>query len=60
MDATTSSLYDPTEDENLERAGGRGLLLINAFMDEVSHNDEGNEITLVKRKQSVEAASCEG
>lgn len=45
-----SSLRDPTDPENLERAGGRGLLLINAFMDEVKHNDKGNEITLVKRK----------
>jgi anti-sigma regulatory factor (Ser/Thr protein kinase) len=44
------SLRDPTDPENLERAGGRGLLLINAFMDEVRHNDEGNEITMVKRK----------
>tara|TARA_R110002049_G_scaffold185580_3_gene353824 strand:- start:52593 stop:53498 length:906 start_codon:yes stop_codon:yes gene_type:complete len=43
-------LCDPTDPENLEKAGGRGLLLINAFMDEVSHNDCGNEITMVKRK----------
>ena len=44
------SLRDPTDPENLEKAGGRGLLLINAFMDEVSHNECGNEITMVKRK----------
>ncbi len=43
-----SRVKDPTDDENLERIGGRGLLLINAFMDEVSHNNRGNEITLVK------------
>jgi CheY-like chemotaxis protein/anti-sigma regulatory factor (Ser/Thr protein kinase) len=47
-----SSLRDPTDPENLERAGGRGLLLINAFMDEVEHNDKGNEITMIKRRQS--------
>ncbi len=39
---------DPTDEENIERIGGRGLLLIRAFMDEVSHNNRGNEITLVK------------
>lgn len=39
---------DPTEEEQLERIGGRGLLMIRSFMDEVSHNDSGNEITLVK------------
>jgi anti-sigma regulatory factor (Ser/Thr protein kinase) len=39
---------DPTDEDNLERIGGRGLLLIQAFMDEVSHNNRGNEITLVK------------
>jgi len=45
-----AALRDPTDPENLERAGGRGLLLINAFMDEVSHNEIGNEIRMVKRK----------
>ena len=39
---------DPTEVENLMRVGGRGLLLIRSFMDEVQHNATGNEITLVK------------
>ena len=50
------SLRDPTDPENLERAGGRGLLLINAFMDEVRHNDKGNEITMIKHKDQSEAA----
>ncbi len=49
------ALRDPTDPENLERAGGRGLLLINAFMDEVRHNDRGNEITMIKRKNSSES-----
>lgn len=44
------ALRDPTDPENLERAGGRGLLLINAFMDEVRHNAKGNEITMIKRR----------
>ena len=41
---------DRLDPANLAEIGGRGLLLINAFMDEVFHNDEGNEITMVKRK----------
>jgi CheY-like chemotaxis protein/anti-sigma regulatory factor (Ser/Thr protein kinase) len=40
---------DPTDPVNLERVSGRGLYLIWTFMDEVLHNDVGNEITLVKR-----------
>jgi len=45
-----SNLPDPTDPANLERAGGRGLLLIHSFMDYVRHNASGNEITMVKRK----------
>lgn len=44
-----SKVPDPTDPENLEKASGRGLLLIRAFMDDVRHNATGNEITLVKR-----------
>jgi CheY-like chemotaxis protein len=43
-----STVPDPTDPENLLRASGRGLMLIRTFMDEVSHNDVGNEITMVK------------
>jgi CheY-like chemotaxis protein len=43
-------LLDPREPENIMKAGGRGLLLIRSFMDEVLHNHAGNEITLVKRR----------
>jgi CheY-like chemotaxis protein len=41
-------LPDPTDPENLSRVFGRGLLLINTFMDRVEHNAKGNEITMVK------------
>ncbi len=34
----------------LEKAAGRGIVLISRFMDEVSYNDRGNEVTMVKRK----------
>jgi CheY-like chemotaxis protein/anti-sigma regulatory factor (Ser/Thr protein kinase) len=43
-----SALPDPTDPSNLEKASGRGLLLIRTFMDEVHHNESGNEITMVK------------
>jgi CheY-like chemotaxis protein len=36
----------------LEWEGGRGLVLIQACMDEVHHNDRGNEITMIKRRNS--------
>lgn len=45
-----AALPDPTDPENMERAHGRGLLLIRTFMDDVRLNDKGNEVTLVKRR----------
>jgi CheY-like chemotaxis protein len=36
------------EPEHLTRIGGRGLLLIRTFMDQVTFNKIGNEITMVK------------
>jgi len=44
-----STVPDPTDPENLLKASGRGLMLIKTFMDEVSFNDIGNEIKMVKR-----------
>ena len=45
-----SAAPEPGDPAVLEREEGRGLMLIRTFMDEVAHNDLGNEITLVKRK----------
>lgn len=42
-------LIDPTEEENLERPGGRGVLLIRNFMDEVIYNAQGNSLTMIKQ-----------
>lgn len=42
---------DPTDPANLERASGRGLMLIRAFMDDVYHNERGNEIVMTKRRE---------
>ena len=43
-----SQLPDPTQPETMLKAQGRGLYLIHAFMDEVEHNEAGNEIQLTK------------
>lgn len=52
FDPTT--LPDPTDIANLEKPCGRGLLLIRTFMDEVHHNERGNEITLVLRRRDMD------
>ncbi len=44
-----AQLPDPTDPINLGKVSGRGLLLIHTFMDRVSHNELGNEITMIKR-----------
>ncbi|MDD5091304.1 MAG: ATP-binding protein [Candidatus Wallbacteria bacterium] len=36
-----------------EAEAGRGLLLIRNFMDEVTWNDPGNEITMIKTRKSA-------
>jgi anti-sigma regulatory factor (Ser/Thr protein kinase) len=44
-----SQVPDPTEPSNLDKASGRGLLLMRTFMSEVIYNDAGNQVTLIKR-----------
>ncbi|HVX14323.1 MAG TPA: response regulator [Pirellulales bacterium] len=39
----------------LGREGGRGLVLMRTFMDEVTYNDTGNEVLMIKRKEPVGA-----
>ena len=36
----------------LEPELGRGLSLMRTFMDEVAYNDDGNAVTLIKRRRS--------
>jgi serine/threonine-protein kinase RsbW len=41
---------DPTQDDRLDLPCGRGLLLMKSYMDSVSFNKEGNEVTMVKNR----------
>ena len=43
-----TNIPDPTEDERLELPCGRGLLLMKSYMDSVTFNECGNEVTMVK------------
>jgi CheY-like chemotaxis protein len=43
------SLPDPTDPANLEKVSGRGVLLMRSFMDCVTYNSTGNEVTMIKR-----------
>jgi hypothetical protein len=38
---------------SLDPETGRGLVLMRAFMDEVRFNDRGNEVTLLKRRETA-------
>lgn len=43
---------DPTDATQLDKASGRGVYLMRNFMDEVTFNDAGNEVTMIKRRGS--------
>ena len=45
-----SGVPDPTTDENLEKPCGRGLLLMRAYMDEVSFSECGRQVRMTKSK----------
>jgi CheY-like chemotaxis protein len=45
-----SAVPHPGDPAALEREEGRGLMLMRTFMDEVTHNQRGNEVTMIKRK----------
>jgi hypothetical protein len=58
----TSSLPDASQPGRLEADRHRGLSLIRSFMDEVTFNEAGNEITMIKRrvpKHSPEPATSQ-
>jgi serine/threonine-protein kinase RsbW len=54
---------DPTDDPNLLRTSGRGLLLMRAFVDSVAYRrrrNRGMEITLTKKVPSTEGSGEDG
>ena len=48
----TTRFDQPIDHEDMVGIGGRGLLLIRTFMDEVAFNTVGNSITMIKRLQT--------
>ena len=50
------TLPDPRDPENLLKVSGRGVLIMRTFMDHVSFNSTGNEVTLVKLCAQAPAA----
>jgi len=51
FDVTT--LPDLAESTTGKGQGGRGLALMLTFMDKVTFNDTGNEVTLIKRRENI-------
>ncbi len=49
---------DPTVDRNLERLTGRGILLMEAYMNEVEWLDGGKRVRLVKHNRRAGAKSA--
>lgn len=48
---------DPRLGENLYKPGGRGLFLINSYMDIVKFNERGNRVHMVRFKEKPALAS---
>ncbi|MBK7405004.1 MAG: ATP-binding protein [Phycisphaerales bacterium] len=48
------SVPDPTLDENLETPGGRGLVLMRAYMSRIAFNESGNRVELELRRPETE------
>jgi serine/threonine-protein kinase RsbW len=47
-----AEIPDPTSEENLEKPGGRGIMLMRAFMTRVEYNAQGNQVTLEKLRDN--------
>ena len=45
------NIDDPRFGENLFKPGGRGLLLMNSYMDVVKYNEQGNSVYMVRYKE---------
>jgi serine/threonine-protein kinase RsbW len=45
---------DPTDDDNLEKPSGRGLMLMRAFMTSVEYHGRGNRVVMAKKRSTEE------
>lgn len=55
-----AAVPDPRVGENLYRPEGRGLFLINSYMDVVKFNERGNRVCMVKYKAQHSQTSSQG
>lgn len=46
---------DPTDDENLDKPGGRGIMLMRSFMSHVAYDGNGNILVMEKRCDEEES-----
>ena len=53
----TSTVPQSGDSSALDREGGRGLVLMKTFMDEVVFNDVGNQVTMTKRASEAPGSS---
>ena len=51
---------DPTDEENLEKPCGRGIMLMRAFLTKVEYNETGNRVVLEKVREPAERADGSG
>jgi serine/threonine-protein kinase RsbW len=52
-----NSVPDPRSGENLYKTEGRGLLLINSYMDVVEFNEHGNRVHMVRYREKPRLAA---
>jgi len=52
-----SSVPDPTDEANLEKCSGRGILLMEAYMNSVKWSNRGRKVKMVKRNEAEAIAS---
>ena len=45
------AIPDPRKEENLYKTGGRGVLLLRAYMDVVEYNENGNSVRMIKYRK---------
>ncbi len=45
----TSKIPDPTDTERLLKLHGRGIFIAKMYFNEITYNDKGNEVTLIKK-----------